>query len=95
MQGGEIVNVSETLALRALAWIVGDETLRPRFLDLTGLDVATLRARAGERDLLAATLGFLAGHEPSLVAAAAALDIAPAKLVAAARDLGDGAGDGA
>jgi hypothetical protein len=91
MQSGQIVNVSETLALQALAWIVSDQNLRPRFLDLTGLDAVTLRARAGERDLLAATLAFLTMHEPSLVAAAAALDVAPAVLVAAARDLGEGA----
>jgi hypothetical protein len=90
MRSSEIVNVSETLALQALAWIIGDETLRPRFLDLTGLDAATLRARAGERDMLAATLGFLAAHEPTLVAAADALGVKPAALVAAARDLGEG-----
>ena len=76
--------------MQALAWIIGDETLRPRFLDLTGIDATTLRARAGERDLLAATLGFLAAHEPTLVAAADALGVAPSVLVAAARDLGEG-----
>jgi hypothetical protein len=91
MQSGDIVNVSETLALQALAWIIGDEVLRPRFLDLTGLDTATLRARAGSRDLLAATMGFLVAHEPTLIAAADALDVPPARLVAAARDLGEGA----
>jgi hypothetical protein len=90
MQSRQIVNISETLALHALAWIIGDDVLRPRFLDLTGIDAPTLRARAGERDLLAATLGFLVAHEPTLVAAAAALDVSPAQLVAAAHDLGEG-----
>jgi len=72
-----------TLALRVLAHIVGDADLGPRFLDLTGLDVATLRTRAGEPDVLAAALGFLESHEPSLIATAHALDVQPAALVAA------------
>ena len=80
-------DAAETLALRSLAHIVGDAELGPRFLDLTGLDVATLRARAGEADVLAAALGFLDSHEPSLVATAAALDVAPAAIVAAHRRL--------
>ena len=78
---------AETLALHALAHIVGDADLGPRFLDLTGLDVATLRERAGERDVLAAALGFLDSHEASLVATAAALSVAPEALVAAHRTL--------
>jgi hypothetical protein len=78
---------AETLALRALAYVVGDADLGARFLDLTGLDVATLRARAGEPDILAAVLGFLDAHEPNLIATAHALDVAPAALVAAHRVL--------
>jgi len=74
---------AETIALQALAHIAGDADLGPRFLDLTGLDVATLRARAGERDVLAAALAFLAGHEPSLVAAAHALGVRPEVLARA------------
>lgn len=79
---------AETLALRALAHIAGDADLGPRFLDLTGLDVATLRARAGEPGVLAAALGFLEAHEPSLIATAAALEVRPAALAAAHRVLG-------
>lgn len=74
---------AETLALRALGHVVGDPDLGPRFLDLTGLDVAGLRARAGEPGLLAAVLAFLAAHEPSLVATADALGVKPAALVRA------------
>ena len=76
-------DAAATLALRALAHVAGDADLGPRFLDLTGLDVATLRARAGETDVLAAVLGFLDGHEPSLIATAVALDVDPAELVRA------------
>ena len=77
---------AETLGLRALAHVIGDEALRPRLLDLTGLDVDGLRARAGEPALLAAVLDFLMAHEPSLTACAAALDVPPQRLIAA-RDL--------
>ncbi|WP_213982654.1 DUF3572 family protein [Sphingomonas sp. dw_22] len=71
------------LALQALAWTLGDSHRASRLLDLTGLDPASLRARAGEPSLLAATLGFLEAHEPDLIACAEALDVKPAALVAA------------
>lgn len=72
----------DILLLRALAHIVADERLRDRFLALTGLDAATLRARAGESDVLAAVAAFLAGHEPDLLVVAAALGVEPAALCA-------------
>ena len=78
---------AQTLGLRALAHIAGDPDLGPRLLDVTGLDVATLRARAGEPALLAAVLGFLTAHEPSLVATAAALNVKPQALADAHRQL--------
>ena len=81
------VDGATTLALRALTHIVGDPDLGPRFLDLTGLDVETLRSRAGKPDVLAAVLGFLEAHEPSLIATASALDVPPAALTAAHRAL--------
>jgi hypothetical protein len=77
--GGEPV-----LALRALAHVIADERLRDRFLALTGFDGATLRARAGEPDVAAAVIGFLAAHEPDLEAVARALDVTPERLAQAA-----------
>lgn len=74
---------AETLALRALTFVIADAELGPRLLDLTGLDVATLRGRASDPALLGATLAFLESHEPSLLACAAALEIEPAELLAA------------
>jgi hypothetical protein len=73
----------EALALQALVWTLGEPARASRLLDLTGLDPAALRARAGEPVLLAATLGFLEAHEPDLVACAEALDVRPTDLVAA------------
>lgn len=74
---------AEGLALQALVWTLGDPGRANRLLDLTGLDPAELRTRAGEPALLAATLGFLESHEPDLIACAEALDVPPAALVAA------------
>ena len=73
---------SDTLLLQALACIIGDDRLRERFLALTGFDGATLRARAAEPDVLEAVAAFLAGHEPDLVAVAAALGVEPGLLCA-------------
>ncbi|WP_066721259.1 DUF3572 domain-containing protein [Sphingomonas pituitosa] len=83
---GDVTN-PETVALQALVWILSDSGRAGRLLDLTGLDPATLRARAGEPALLAATLGFLESHEPDLIACADALDLPPAALVDARRQL--------
>ncbi len=73
----------EALALQALVWTLGDDARAERLLALTGLDVPTLRAQAGEPATLAAVLGFLESHEPDLVACADAVGVPPAALVAA------------
>ena len=72
----------DTLALSALAWLLSDEARASRFLDLTGLDPADLRARAGSREVAVATLRFLTAHESDLVACAQALEVSPARLAA-------------
>ena len=77
----------EALALSALAATLADDARAERFLTLTGLDAATLRARAGEKSLLAATLAFLESHEPDLISVAAAIGVAPVVLVDAHRAL--------
>ena len=71
----------EALALAALAATLTDERRARRFLDLTGLDANELRARAGDRSLLAALLGFLEAHQPDLVDVAEAIGIKPEKLI--------------
>jgi hypothetical protein len=78
---------AETLALRALAWALGDARRADRLLGLTGLTAADLRARAAEPALQAAVLAFLEAHEPDLTACAAELDVAPERLVAARAEL--------
>ena len=76
-------NDAEALGLAALAATLADDRRARRFLDLTGLEVDELRARAGERSLLAETLVFLENHEPDLVAVAEAIGSTPQALVAA------------
>jgi len=78
---------AEALALAALAATLTDERRAMRFLNLTGLDADELRARAGERGLLAALLAFLEAHEPDLLAVAQALGIKPEMLVNARAEL--------
>jgi len=75
------------LALQALSWVVGDETRASRFLALTGVDPADLRARAGERSFLAQVVAHLESYEPDLLACADALDVPPAALVQARTEL--------
>lgn len=75
--------MDDTLALNALAAVIADEALRERFLSLTGYDVPTLRARAGEADVLRAVIEFLSSHEPDLIKVAAQLDVKPDTLARA------------
>jgi len=91
-----IINSSEDsvkdasgVALGALAWVLSDTPRAERFLALTGLSPATLRAAVGDAATHRAVLEFLCAHEPDLVAAAESLGLAPAEL-AAARDRIDG-----
>jgi Protein of unknown function (DUF3572) len=75
---------AEVLALRALAYLAGDEIWLAGFIKLTGIDVAELRVRAAEPVFLGAVLDFLLANETLLVAFAAAAE-APPEAVAAAR----------
>lgn len=75
------------LALNALVWTLAEPIRANRLLDTTGLSPAELKASAGDPATLAALLGFLAAHEPDLVACAADLGVKPEALVTAHRAL--------
>lgn len=75
------------LALAALGWLLEDGARADRLLSLTGLTPEALRDGLGDRAVLAAVLDFLAGHEPDLTAAAAALGVSPQQLAGAAQRL--------
>ena len=50
---------AETLALKALAWLAGNDELLPVFLGATGASEADLRAQASEPAFLGSVLDFL------------------------------------
>jgi len=75
------------VALGVLGWLLQSEDRADRLLALTGLTPQALRAGLGDRAVLSAVLDFVAGHEPDLVAAADALELDPAVIASAAREL--------
>ena len=75
------------LALASLGWILEDGQRAERLLSLTGLTPETLRTGIMTAQVQGAVLEFLANHEPDLLACAEALAVAPADIVAAAREL--------
>lgn len=50
---------AETIGLRALGWLAGNEELLPVFLGATGASEVDLRTRAAEPEFLGAVLDFL------------------------------------
>ena len=83
----ERTNDDEALALGALGWTLSEEARASRLLSLTGVTPDLLRERLEDRVFLAAVLLFLEGHEPDLLACAAALGVPPPRLVAAREGL--------
>ncbi len=52
-------DAAETLALKVLSWLVGNDELLPVFLGASGASAEDLRARAGETEFLTSVLDFL------------------------------------
>ena len=69
---------AEILAIEALGWLAGEPDQLQRFLNLSGLDAATLRDAAGTLALNLAVLDFFLGHEPDLLRFCESLGIDPA-----------------
>lgn len=59
---------AETVALRALGWILAEEGLRSAFLNASGVAPDDLRHRAGDPDFLLAVLDFLLSDDRHVVA---------------------------
>ncbi len=74
---------AESLAIRALQHLASSEDLLPRFLALSGIDLASLRDAAGEPGFLAGILDFYLGHEPNLIELAQFLEIKPEEIAKA------------
>jgi hypothetical protein len=58
---------AEILALEGLGWLAGDQEAIQRFLDVSGIDGADLRAAAGSPGTAVAVLDFLLANEELLV----------------------------
>ncbi len=69
--------VAEALAVEGLSFLAAERARIERFLALSGLDPATLRAVAASPGFLAAVLDHLAGEEDLLLAFAANRGIDP------------------
>jgi len=52
-------NSAETLAIQAMAWLIGNDELLPVFLGATGASEGDLRARVSDPVFLASVLDFL------------------------------------
>ena len=77
----------DLLALAAIGWLLGEPARAQRYLDVTGLDPASLRAGLVDPAVLASALDFLGNHEPDLISAAEALAVTPEDLIHAAKEL--------
>lgn len=51
--------MAETVALRALEWLVGNDELLPVFMGSTGAGIDDLKAGASDADFLGSVLDFL------------------------------------
>lgn len=76
-------DAAQALALRALGYLAGEEGLLQGFLGQSGLDLATLRARAAEPELLGAVLDFILGDDSMVLALAAHLHCRPEEVLTA------------
>jgi hypothetical protein len=77
----------ETIALKALAYLAGDEDTLNQFLAVTGMAVADLKAGAGDRGFLAGILDYFLQDEALLLAFAASEELAPETIVRARQHL--------
>lgn len=74
---------AEALALQAVALIVADEDLLPRFLALSGCGLEDLRHRVGDADFLGAVLDFMLESDDTAQALADAAGVPPESLLLA------------
>ena len=86
------VEVAEELAISALAYLAGNPEVLGRFLSLTGIGPADLRAAAREPGFLSGVLEFFLADESLLLAFVEEAQLRPT-MVAAARHVLSGDAD--
>jgi hypothetical protein len=84
---------AESVGFRALAYLAAIPDEFQRFLDLSGLDAATIRARAAEPEFLAAVVDFLLSHERQLTGFCESEDMDPRQVHLASRALNGAVAD--
>jgi len=83
---------AKTLALEALSFILSQDTLRDRFLTLSGVSSDDMRRHIEDTDFLVSPLDFLISHEPDLLVFSEHVAESPERIVKAWRALGGGIG---
>ena len=68
---------AQTIALKALTFVLADDDARRRFVGQTGLDGESLRAQAGEEAFLGGMLDFLLADEALLLRFCEVSDLTP------------------
>ena len=58
---------AKIVGLQALGYLVAEEDVLQRFMDMSGVDPSDLRARAEDPAMLAGVLDFFLGFEPQLL----------------------------
>lgn len=81
---------AETLALNVLGFLAESPQAMERLVIQSGLDLATIRKRAGDRDFLAAVVDFLMTNEELLVDFCETRRIDARRVHMAAHQLGGG-----
>jgi hypothetical protein len=88
-EGPLAAEVAEVLAIQALGFIAQDDERLGRFLALTGMGPAEIRAAAHERHFLAGVLDYVTGDEELLVAFAGHAEVDPATIAIARQALAE------
>jgi hypothetical protein len=84
------VEAAEGLAIQALSFIAGDGDRLGRFLAITGIGPAEIRAASAEPGFLAGVLDYVAGDEKMVTEFAAEMKIDPSYIGVARAVLGGG-----
>ena len=81
------IEQAQTIGLKALEYLAGNEEALERFLAVTGLDLAALKAGATDIAFLAGILDYFLQDEALLLAFAGASELAPETIVRARQHL--------
>src|SRR5665213_1560854 len=89
-KGPMAVDAAEALAIQALTFIAGDSERLGRFLAITGIGPAEIRAASSEPGFLAGVLDYVAGDERMVTEFAAEVELDPSYIGVARAALGGG-----